>query len=94
MKKAISIAAIAAGVLILSGAAVPVIVGFLFEIPPSGSLGIIGGADGPTAVLIAETVGMGIIGWIIAAAAGILLAAAGIWGLKKNKVQGKNARRS
>ena len=85
MKKGLFIAAIAVGLALLLWAAVPVISIFLFPVPNPGSVGIIGGADGPTAILIAGPAAMWAAGIIAAAAAGILLCAAGIWGLKKTR---------
>ena len=46
---------------------------------------VIGGADGPTAIMLAGTIGTG--GTILGIGIGILLVLAGIWGLKKNKKQ-------
>ena len=83
MKKAISVAAIVVGVLALLSVAVPVIIGNIFEMTPPESVGIIGGADGPTAIMLAGTVGSGTI--IIAVAIGALLITAGILGLVKIK---------
>lgn len=83
MKKTISIVAIVAGALTLLSIAVPLITGFVFQAPTSGSVGIIGGADGPTAIMIAKTVGAS--GIIVPTAAGILLIATGIWGFKRSK---------
>ena len=81
MKKAISIVAIVAGVLVLLSVVTPMIMGIIFEILMPSSVGIIGGADGPTAIMIAGTTGMG--GVIIAIAIGVLLIVTGILGLRK-----------
>ena len=51
---------------------------------PSASIGIIGGADGPTAIMVSgPTTGMGVM--IAAVVIGILLFGVGIWGLRKIK---------
>lgn len=81
MKKALSIVAIVVGVLALLSAVVPLIIGFLYQIPTPESIGIIGGADGPTAIIIAGTIGTG--GIVIEIAIGILFIVAGILGLKR-----------
>ncbi len=83
MKKAISIAAIVVGVLVLLGIATPVIIGIILEISTPSSVGIIGGADGPTAILVSGTVGIG--GIIIAVVIGVLFILSGIWGLRAIK---------
>ena len=83
MKKAISIVAIIAGILILFSTAAPLIIGMILAIPTPDSVGIIGGADGPTAIMIAGVAGAG--GIIFAIAIGVLLTVLGIWGLRKTK---------
>ncbi len=82
MKKAISIVAVVAGVLSLLSVAAAII-GIIFEISTPSSVGIIGGADGPTTIMIAGTVGTG--GIMTAIAIGVLLIGIGIWGLRKIK---------
>ena len=81
MKKALSIVAIVVGVLALLSAVVPLIIGILYQIPTPESAGVIGGADGPTAIMIAGTIGTG--GIVIEIAIGILFIVAGILGLKR-----------
>ena len=49
----------------------------------ANSIGIIGGADGPTAIVLVGTVGAGSI--IVEIVIGVLLIVAGIWGLRKIK---------
>ena len=44
---------------------------------------IIGGADGPTAIMLVGVIGTGSV--IVEFVVGVLLIAAGIWGLKKIK---------
>ena len=83
MKKVISIVAIIAGALALLSVAATTIIGSIFELSTPASVGVIGGADGPTVMMVAGTVGAG--GVILAIAIGILLIATGIWGLKKIK---------
>jgi len=83
MKKVISIVAIVVGGLVLVSAAAPMIIGAILEAQVASSVGIIGGADGPTAVFVA--VKLGIWSVIMEVLAGILLIAAGIWGYRKYK---------
>lgn len=86
MKKVISIVAIIVGALVLLGVAAPMIMGMVFTISSTNSsVAIIGGADGPTAIMIAETASIGSI--IIAIAIGVLFIVAGIWGLRKKNKQ-------
>ena len=87
MKKAISIAAIVVGVLTVLSTAAPMIIANIFvESPTSGSVGIIGGADGPTAILVSQTlIADNVLAVLAALAIGVLLVIAGIWGLKKTK---------
>ena len=83
MKKTISIIAIIAGGLVLLSVVAPMIVGAILEAQFTNSVGIIGGADGPTAIMLTGTVGAGSV--IIEIVIGVLLLAAGIWGLRKFK---------
>lgn len=83
MKKAISIIAIVAGSLVLLSVAVPMIMGAILKTQEASSVGIIGGADGPTAVMVAGVIGVGSVGFEIVI--GVLLIVAGIWGLRKIK---------
>jgi Na+-transporting methylmalonyl-CoA/oxaloacetate decarboxylase beta subunit len=84
MKKVLSIVALIVGVLIILSFTVPTIIGIISTISsPSSSVGIIGGADGPTAIMIAKTANIGSI--IIATITGALLIVAGILGLRKKK---------
>ena len=90
MRKEISVAVIAIGVLILLGSAVPMLIGVIVavtaELSMPASVGIIGGADGPTAIMISSISGIG--GAVVMIVIGILLIAAGIWGLIKAKKSG------
>lgn len=83
MKKVISIVAIVAGGLILASVAAPLIIGAILEAQVASSVGIIGGADGPTAIMVVGTLGVGSV--IAEAVIGILLLATGIWGYRKYK---------
>ena len=83
MKKVVSIIAIIAGGLVLLSVAAPMIIGAILEAQVANSAGIIGGADGPTAIMLVGVVGTGSV--IIEIVIGILLIAIGIWGLRKVK---------
>lgn len=86
MKKVVSIAAIIVGALLLLSAAAPMIVGMILNVPSANpSMGIIGGADGPTAIVVAGSVSTG--GMMITIAIGLLLIAAGILALVKCKAR-------
>ena len=50
----------------------------------SYSVGIIGGADGPTAVFVAGTLGAGSV--VVQIVAGVLLLVVGVWGYWKSRV--------
>ena len=83
MKKVISIIAIVAGSLVLLSVAAPAIMGAILKAQAAASVGIIGGADGPTVIMLAGTIGAGSV--IIEIVIGVLLIAGGIWGLRKLK---------
>jgi len=83
MKKVLSIISIVAGGLVLLSIIAPMIIGAILSSQASGSVGIIGGADGPTAVFVVGTFGAG--GVIIESVIGVLLVAVGIWGLVKSR---------
>ena len=86
MKKVVSIAAIIVGALLLLSAAAPMIMGMILNVPSANpSMGIIGGADGPTAIVVAGSVSIG--GMMITIAIGLLLIAAGILALVKCKTR-------
>ena len=87
VKKIISIAVIIVGAfMVLSGVA-PMIVGAILEAQMesqiANSVGIIGGADGPTAVMVVGTLSIGSV--IIKVVIGVLLVAGGIWRYRKSK---------
>ena len=83
MKKVVSVISIIAGGLLLLSVIAPMIIGAILASQPAGSVGIIGGADGPTAVFVVGTIGTG--GVIVESVIGVLLVAVGIWGLRKCK---------
>lgn len=81
MKKILSIISIIAGGLVLLGVAAPMIMGVVLKAQAASAVGIIGGADGPTAIMLVGTIGAGSV--VVEVAIGILLLAVGIWGLRK-----------
>lgn len=81
VKKILSIAAVIVGVLSVIIGVAPMIIGAVLEVQVANTVGIIGGADGPTSVFVAGTLGAGSV--IIEIVIGILLVGAGIWGLRK-----------
>ena len=84
MKKALSIISIIAGGLVLLSVVAPMIIGAILKAQTAAnSIGITGGADGPTAIVLVGTVGAGSI--IVEIVIGVLLIVAGIWGLRKIK---------
>ena len=84
MKKVLSIIGIIVGSLVLLSVVAPMIMGVILKVQVvANSVGIIGGADGPMAIMLVGTIGAGNI--IIEIVIGVLLIAAGIWGLKKFK---------
>ena len=82
MKK-ISIVAIILGALALLSELVPMIIGIILGISTPSSVGVIGGADGPAAIMISGSVGIWSIIFVLTI--GILLLTTGIWGLRKLK---------
>ena len=83
IKKALSIISIIIGFLILLSLITPMIMGLILKSQASGAISIIGGADGPTAIMLVGTLGAGSV--IIEIIIGVLLIAVGIWGLRKLK---------
>ena len=83
MKKVISIVAIVAGAVTLLSVVAPMILGLMLKAQAASSVGIIGGADGPTAIMLVGVIGTGSI--IVEIVVGVLLVTAGTWGLKKSK---------
>lgn len=84
MKKVISILSMIAGGFVLLSVAAPMVIGSLLKVQTvANTIGIIGGADGPTAVVLVGTLGGASI--VIEILLGVVLIAGGIWGLKKTK---------
>lgn len=83
MKKVLSIISIVAGGLVVLSAVAPMIIGAVLEAQISNSVGIIGGADGPTAVMVVGTLGVGSV--IVQFLAGAFLVFVGIWGYRKSR---------
>lgn len=77
-KKIIAVLAIIIGVLMVISGVAPMIIGAILEAQVSTSVGIIGGADGPTAVFVAGRLGIWSV--IVEILVGVLLIIAGIWG--------------
>lgn len=88
-RKVLSIIVLILGVLIVLGNVAPMIIVAIIrmQIPNSigSSVGIIGGADGPTAIMVAGIVGANVIRVIAKIVVGVLLIVAGILGIKKSK---------
>ena len=87
MKKIVSIIAIVAGGLVLLSVVAPIIIGAILdaqmEAQIANSVGIIGGADGPTAVMVTGVSSTGSV--VIEAVVGALLIVVGLWGYRKCK---------
>jgi Na+-transporting methylmalonyl-CoA/oxaloacetate decarboxylase beta subunit len=87
VKKIILITAIIAGAFMLLSCVAPMLIGAILEIQMqsqvAGTVGIIGGADGPTAVMITGVTRVG--SAVTKIVVGALLIVAGIWGLRKSK---------
>lgn len=81
MKKVLSIISIIAGGLVLLSVVVPMVMGVILKAHAASSVGIIGGADGPTAIMLVGVMGTGSV--IFEIVIGVLLIGVGIWGLKK-----------
>ncbi len=84
MKKVLSIISIIAGCLMLLSVAAPWIIGLILKAQTAASsVTVIGGADGPTAIFLAGTIGAG--GVIAEIVIGVLLITVGICSLKRLK---------
>ena len=82
-KKIIAVMAISIGAIMLFWRVVPLILGRVYS-TQAASIGVIGGADGPTSVYVAGRIGQG--NGFLQIAAGVLLLGFGIWGCwKKGK---------
>ena len=88
-KKVLSIIVLIIGVLIVLGNAAPMIITAIMSMQISNSVGssvgIIGGADGPTTIMVAGIVGATVFRVIAKVLVGVLLIVAGILGIKKSK---------
>ena len=82
MRKIISVIAIIVGGLVLLSVAVPMIIGTILEGQIADTMGIIGGADGPTAVMVVGSLGEGSV--IAKVVIGLILIIVGICGYRKN----------
>ena len=83
VKKIISIAVIIVGIFMVLGGIAPMIVGAILRTQVASTVGIIGGADGPTSILVSGVISTGNI--VLEIVAEVLLIGAGIWGLRKCK---------
>lgn len=83
MKKAISVISVVVGILVLFSVFSPMVINTVAAVPASSSIGIIGGADGPTVITVSGPMSTG--GMILAIAIGVLILALGIWGIRKLK---------
>lgn len=83
MKRILSVISIITGGLVLLSVVAPMILGVILKAQATSSVGIIGGADGPTAIMVVGVIGTGSI--VVEIVVGMILVIAGIWGLKKRK---------
>ena len=88
-KKVLSIIVLIIGILIVLSNIAPMIIGAIMRMQISDSIGssvgIIGGADGPTTIMVAGIVGATVFRVIAKIVVGVLLIVAGILGIKKYK---------
>ena len=88
-KKVLSIIVLIIGVLIVLGNIAPMIITAIMSMQISdsvgSSVGIIGGADGPTTIMVAGIVGASVLRVVGEILVGVLLIVAGILGIKKSK---------
>lgn len=88
-KKVLSIIVLIIGVLIVLSNAAPMIITAIMSMRISNSVGssvgIIGGADGPTTIMVAGIVGASVLRVVGEILVGVLLIVAGILGIKKSK---------
>ena len=81
MKKGIAVLAVVIGGIVLLGVGGMLLAGLATALSPAASVGIIGGADGPTAITVSGPTGTA--GVIAAIAIGLVIVALGAWGLRK-----------
>lgn len=88
-KKVLSIIVLIIGILIVLSNIAPMIIGAIMRMQISDSIGssvgIIGGADGPTTIMVAGIVGATVFRVIAKIVVGVLLIVSGILGIKKYK---------
>ena len=88
-KKVLSIIVLIIGVLIVLSNVAPMIITAIMSMRISNSVGssvgIIGGADGPTTIMVAGIVGASVLRVVGEILVGVLLIVAGILGIKKSK---------
>ena len=82
VKKIISIAIIILGAYMVIGGVAPMIIGAILRAQVASTVGIIGGADGPTSILVSGFIGTGSV--VLEIVVGVLLICAGILGLRKH----------
>lgn len=82
-KKIIAVIAIVAGAIMTISGLAPMMIGAILEAQASTAVGIIGGADGPTAVFVTGVIGTGNV--ILEIMIGILLIVAGIIAYRRSK---------
>lgn len=83
VKKIISIAIIILGAYMVIGGLAPMIIGAILKAQVSSNVGIIGGADGPTSIMVSRVSGTGNV--VLEIVVGVLFICAGILGLGKCK---------
>ena len=83
VKKIISIVVIIIGAFMVIGGVAPMIMGAVLKAQVASTVGIIGGADGPTSIMVSGVIGAGNV--VLEIVVGVLLIVAGIWGLRKCK---------
>ena len=88
-KKVLSIIVLILGILIVLSNMAPMIISAIMRMLISNSIGssvgIIGGADGPTTIMVAGIVGASVLRVVGEILVGVLLIVAGILGIKKSK---------
>ena len=82
VKKIISIAIIILGAYMVIGGVAPMIIGAILRAQVASPVGIIGGADGSTSILVSGVIGTGSV--VLEIVVGVLLICAGILGLRKH----------
>ena len=83
VKKMIAVIAIIIGALMVISGVAPMVIGAIIEAQMSTSVGIIGGTDGPTAVMVTGVTSAGHV--LVEILAGFFLIVAGIFGCRRLK---------